>query len=637
MELLYIWVEQYKNIINTGFNFSSEYNIAYNKDEKILMINQGNEESLNLYNEVFLNINGLIGKNGSGKSNLFSLLKSVFADGPHFMEHHYILVIKQSNGDLLIVDKVSYNTDEFIKIDASEIHHNLTKESRIFKDNVDLIFFSNSFSIHDEIIFNRGHYDASLSFMLHSESQNSNKFLIESFEKAINHFGYPNFPDENEENFNRNKHFLTKQTIPHGFIYSREMQYQLKFISKYIDNDFKFLPKQVDISFNALFVNNSESETIFRDINKYDSIINLIHERDVNAGNIILKREIFEENIILSIFLTIWKNQIFEETLNLNENDINTLIEECVNPSDIPGIIKNYILSGESIVPGDRFPNIQTFIQELSERIENINFLYSGYANRIVLEINEVLLSLLDDMFSFWYDSQFIFLFVWQGLSAGENALLAFFSRLNSISEIGYLKETIWLLIDEGELYLHPEWQRSFIHDLNTYLPKFFTNKKIQVILSSHSPFVVSDIPKKNIIWLDKTDEGVCKILNNDILPETFGANIHELLANSFFLKQGCLGKFSMELVQDLMNRIAYNDEFSDEANQHPLDNSVLRSFNRFEDIEAVKPYIELIGEPLIRQRLTEMFNEIEGTIFDKDIEIKRLKERISKLESDLE
>jgi len=34
MELIYLWVEEYKNIKNQGFSFSPRFNVAFDEKEK---------------------------------------------------------------------------------------------------------------------------------------------------------------------------------------------------------------------------------------------------------------------------------------------------------------------------------------------------------------------------------------------------------------------------------------------------------------------------------------------------------------------------------------------------------------------------------------------------------------------------
>ena len=124
--------------------------------------------------------------------------------------------------------------------------------------------------------------------------------------------------------------------------------------------------------------------------------------------------------------------------------------------------------------------------------------------------------------------------FEWRELSSGEKALLNIYSRFYTQND-QYNEENgiililnhsdLIILIDEGEIYLHPNWQRKFLNLLLKFL-SVISNKNIQIILTSHSPFVISDLPKENIIFLDKDQDGNCKVVDIEQQKQTFGANI---------------------------------------------------------------------------------------------------------------
>lgn len=91
------------------------------------------------------------------------------------------------------------------------------------------------------------------------------------------------------------------------------------------------------------------------------------------------------------------------------------------------------------------------------------------------------------------------------------------------------------LLLDEPENYMHPEMCRTFIHDLNNLLKRRNPKSDIQVILSTHSPFMLSDVLANQIIKMDYNDKGLCVISHAE--KPTYAANIHSIMADSFFLK----------------------------------------------------------------------------------------------------
>ena len=98
MELVYLWVENYKNIHKQGFNFSPnlvfdfkyEYVGSELKNDCSLLINNKEELenkdlkkiiSINLKENFFnknINLNVIVGKNGTGKSSIINILEDLF-------------------------------------------------------------------------------------------------------------------------------------------------------------------------------------------------------------------------------------------------------------------------------------------------------------------------------------------------------------------------------------------------------------------------------------------------------------------------------------------------------------------------------------------------------------------------------
>lgn len=71
MELIYLWVENYSSIYNTGFNFSSNFHVEF-EDRKIKIRTKNNKPKF--YEGKVDQISAIIGKNGSGKTNILDLL-----------------------------------------------------------------------------------------------------------------------------------------------------------------------------------------------------------------------------------------------------------------------------------------------------------------------------------------------------------------------------------------------------------------------------------------------------------------------------------------------------------------------------------------------------------------------------------
>jgi hypothetical protein len=189
------------------------------------------------------------------------------------------------------------------------------------------------------------------------------------------------------------------------------------------------------------------------------------------------------------------------------------------------------------------------------------------------------------------------------GLSSGEYQLLTTLGRLNSIFENGEQKNSYTILLDEIDIGLHPQWQKEVIKHLIDFINEneAFARQTIQgetadkpfiqLIITSHSPFVLSDIPKNCVILLDKKgDEVVVKSLPK--LHNTFGMNIHELLTDSFFLQDGLMGEFARTKIHELIERI--NNE------KKPITSDLY---------EKYKKRIQIIGEPFLRKKIMELLH----------------------------
>ncbi len=105
--------------------------------------------------------------------------------------------------------------------------------------------------------------------------------------------------------------------------------------------------------------------------------------------------------------------------------------------------------------------------------------------------------------------------------------------------------------------------------------------KHYHLIFTTHSPFLLSDIPKENIIFF------------NDKLStkETFGANIHTLLSDSFFMEDGLMGEFAKTKIEDVVN---FLQEKKTTIKSH----------------KEAKQIIDIIGEPILQMRLERMLDD---------------------------
>lgn len=189
-------------------------------------------------------------------------------------------------------------------------------------------------------------------------------------------------------------------------------------------------------------------------------------------------------------------------------------------------------------------------------------------------------------------------------LSSGEQALLNIFSWLSLPPHYKQIFSTnsvrvhdnILLLLDEVDLFMHPEWQRRFLKLLSEELTREYPQKRIQVVLSTHSPLILSDIPTGNVTYLEKNDIR-CTIAHGPTLKESFGANIFTLLKDSFFLKKS-LGDYAHSQIEQIIKDLQEMKSNPEVANL----TEKCRSYDRL---------INIIGEPVIRRKLQMLYDDV--------------------------
>lgn len=156
------------------------------------------------------------------------------------------------------------------------------------------------------------------------------------------------------------------------------------------------------------------------------------------------------------------------------------------------------------------------------------------------------------------------------------------------------------VIFDEVELYFHPEMQRQYINIMLKMLQSVtFSNiRGINIMMVTHSPFVLSDIPDSNVLCLGE---------GNNIVTKTLGGNIMEMLSNSFFMKNsiGDVIKDEIATIVDMYNKI-----IRERCQNYPdLKEEYKNKRMRFRYI------YENVGDDFFKRMLTNMVNEISKAV----------------------
>ena len=188
------------------------------------------------------------------------------------------------------------------------------------------------------------------------------------------------------------------------------------------------------------------------------------------------------------------------------------------------------------------------------------------------------------------------------GTSSGENALLSLWADLYGIWEdlkkgssrtSGQASDcnTLLLILDEADLSLHPRWQRMYMKWLTSFCRRYFLPMiNIKLIVTTHSPVILSDFPPNSVCYLRKDEGGRISSRIGGI--QTFGNHIHTLYMDSFFLDEcGTMGAFAQEKLGTIAELL-------------------LTQRNGNNEIRDIKTVISYVGEGLLREKLEHALEE---------------------------
>lgn len=184
----------------------------------------------------------------------------------------------------------------------------------------------------------------------------------------------------------------------------------------------------------------------------------------------------------------------------------------------------------------------------------------------------------------------------WEGVSSGEAALLRLLGRLFSKSNVGLsiqqgdsirkrgipYFESYLLLFDEVDLGLHPEWQRKWVNTVLPIIGELFRSMPVQIIMTTHSPIMLSDIYSEDVIMLQKDSSGK-RVIDREGL-RTFGQNIHELYRSSFFL-ESARGEYAMTQINETISTL-YELQFWQNQSERKNDIYKMLCHQRFNSLQ---------------------------------------------------
>lgn len=612
MQLVYFWIEKYKTLENQGVNFNSGFYFEMRKynDKYILERKVEKEKEIpnNFFGKNIENISCIIGINGSGKTTLIeSIILQKYALGNNSIK--YLSIFEEKNK--LYV----YKNMEIDKIDIQISGINKLPEKILIED-IKYIYFNNDMQIKN---FNsKNIFDISscskLSNTLIEKKAKQSEIVVTTGRELLLKFDNKIF-EQLVSLIVENKKLIERLPV-------KELKNKIEDIIKngriYIhlkDNIYEIQNEEIYEKLYSLIGNISDNLIDNFIDRSWKYLCNLI-EKDINLKHMDISK-FLKRNESEDIFEWFLKNlKILDEKINMysekNKSSMNKIKFFKTLNSDI--MMNSYFKEVVNILRQNEYQKTKDYftVKFNSSDLEKIK---DGY------KWNEIFYMKLN-----------------RGFSSGELAYLNLLKNIidlkNQITLNGKPKNIIFF-IEELESFMHPEWQRQVVN-LMKFLSEsvsWMKNIKIQYIFASHTPFIIGDIPTRNISYfseeilenneqLDESKDTLIlkklKLKRNE--SKTFGGNIYNLLKNQF-LMESCFGEFSKEKIKKIIELLS-KDENGNYKEREIEENK--------QEIEFI---IDSIGEDLIRNKLKKMYDDYKNSkIKDKtynDLEFEKyLKER---------
>lgn len=549
MKLIALVIKQYDKLFKEQiFNFSDEYKVDFNFEMNELKIDKNPDYIENFYGESVYNISPIVGINGVGKSTILNIISNYSPDKyEQELDNQYLSLFEVGKQE----DRVRFNISS----------------NNLFVDT-------------------DGNQNRSFNYILEGNYEPRKILYVNLLNKGGGAIGYQT--TMNQEGL---------AMFIHSYLWLRDRKIINSVLSCSLDIEpygLKDYTDSIPKGINAIgFLIYKSIHNIFYE--EYGFIKKLLSESLLSKCEKYLKKDISDyEDYGFNLLLDIVK-----------ELDQNEVKEEDNKSKDGTGKVrKEYVESIIAIV------KIFKEIRENGSLIDNVSssilLKYSNNNRRLFEDLNDRLLQytkskksmreLCYDLNENFNNYNLIKETPNYHMSTGEGNLIEIFSQLYtylSMHEESF--GDIILLVDELETGMHLEWSRRLIKILINNLSEILDiegkGRRIQLIFTTHSPYMLSDIKPENVIIIEKNQE--TGYSEGKVLQNTFAKNIQEIMKES--LIDNIYGDFALAKINSMIERL--NREDGLEGTE-----------------EELLKEIHLISEPILRNKLLEMYDKKYNT-----------------------
>lgn len=613
MKLIYCYIEHFRNIENQDVSLSDEFDCRY-RDSKIFIEKREKNPLMDyIYDNGFMsNLRIIVGKTGSGKTNFLQLIgmdwwnRKSTADGDA-----YLLLYKMHNENDFFVEEVglgnktraycfTYDFDkhEILKyIPAACDDHEDTYIINAFDryafascpyDNVrqEQMFDNNQFIPRKITQYGKSSVSMECEFLKEYLSHFSEKSIKRRVSFVIGWKNWQNkIQSDLDEKLIKREYWTYKDRAEE----QRDKNFRNGQYNKPIEYDKKSTPKSrfihdLMVDF-AIYLRKWAELVEYEFPEKYYPYTGIVYDLGIEDP-----RELPDGKKMGILKRIDWLCQYIDyHTDEITSNrglvwqigsDIRDLFHLLGKMDD------KYFTDTEFSIPVmDIDVNGKTVMRDVFERMEQYRPDQIGVFTECLLPYH----------WSYVSSGEYQYAKIW-GVLEEYGVRVKMMTQGQKYSEA--IQPNLILLLDEPENYMHPEMCRTFIRNLNVLLSKRNPNTELQVLISTHSPFMLSDVMASQVIKMDYDENGKCVI--SESKKPYYAANIHSIMADGFFLEY-TIGEQA---------RIFLEDKFKLLQRLTCMNRNL--SSSEKEELTMIRSLIPNIGDALIRHCFCMMLEKFK-------------------------